>query len=43
MNIQYSPKVGDDQKDNIISDLKARVFELEQNEKNYTAYPSRTE
>jgi len=35
MNITYSPRVEDNEKDLIISQLKTQVFELEQNEKNF--------
>mmetsp|Transcript_37173 Transcript_37173/g.38549 ORF Transcript_37173/g.38549 Transcript_37173/m.38549 type:complete len:385 (-) Transcript_37173:145-1299(-) len=37
MNITYSPRVEENEKDLIISQLKAQVFELEQNEKNFNA------
>lgn len=37
MNITYSPRVEENEKDLIISQLKAQVFELEQNEKNFSA------
>jgi chromosome segregation ATPase len=37
MNLTYSPRVEENEKDLIISQLKAQVFELEQNEKNFNA------
>lgn len=37
MNVTYSPRVEESEKDIIISQLKAQVFELEQNEKNFSA------
>lgn len=37
MNITYSPRVEESEKDLIISQLKAQVFELEQNEKNFNS------
>lgn len=36
-NITYSPRVQESEKDNIISQLKQQVFELEQNERDYNA------
>ena len=37
MNVTYSPRLEESEKDLIISQLKAQVFELEQNEKNHNA------
>lgn len=37
MNLTYSPKVEESEKDLIISQLKSQIFELEQNEKNFNA------
>jgi chromosome segregation ATPase len=37
MNVCYSPKLQENEKDLIISQLKAQVFELEQNEKNFNS------
>ena len=37
MNVTYSPRVQESEKDLIISQLKAQVFELEQNEKNFNS------
>ena len=36
-NTAYSPKIQESEKDLIISQLKAQVFELEQNEKNFNS------
>ena len=41
MNVTYSPKVEESEKDLIISQLKAQIFELEQNEKNFNALNSK--
>ncbi len=35
MNLTYSPRIHEGEKDLIISQLKSQVFELEQNEKNF--------
>lgn len=37
MNITYSPRVEESEKDLVISQLKAQVFELQQNEKNFNS------
>lgn len=37
MNITYSPRMEETEKDYIISQLKSQVFELEQNEKNFNS------
>lgn len=37
MNITYSPRVEESEKDIVISQLKAQVFELQQNEKNFNS------
>lgn len=41
MNITYSPRMQESEKDLIISQLKSQLFELEQNEKNYNALNSK--
>ena len=37
MNLTYSPRLESSEKDLIISQLKAQIFELEQNEKNFNS------
>ena len=36
-NTAYSPKIQENEKDLIISQLESQVFELEQNEKNFNS------